>query len=168
MTTDSCQNMNDENKYTVIIPFIGHPSITFKKSSTKNEKSIHKKCCTIFKTLKVQKYFSQKDETPLALQANVVYLFEGCCDKNQTYIGKTKKHLASRVREHFSGNSAIYEHISFCNASNHSTIENFHISSHSNNDFDNKVKEALYIKKQKNLLNKHLHQHGASFLLNVF
>ena len=29
-TTNSCQNMNDEKKYTVIIPFIGHPSITFK------------------------------------------------------------------------------------------------------------------------------------------
>ena len=36
MTTYSCQNMNDEMKYTVIIPFIGDPSITFKKSSTKN------------------------------------------------------------------------------------------------------------------------------------
>ena len=45
---------------------------------------------------------------------------------------------------------------------------NFHILSHGNNDFDNKVKEALCIKKQKPLLNKHLHQHGASFLLNVF
>ena len=47
-------------------------------------------------------------------------------------------------------------------------IENFHILSHGNNDFDNKVKEALFIKKQKPLLNKHLHQHGASLLLNVF
>ena len=27
VTTDSCQNMNDEKKYTVIIPFIGNPSI---------------------------------------------------------------------------------------------------------------------------------------------
>ena len=37
------QNMNDEEKYTVIIPFIGHQSITFKKSSTNNSKSINKK-----------------------------------------------------------------------------------------------------------------------------
>ena len=29
MTTNSSQNMNDEKKYTVIIPFIGHPSMTF-------------------------------------------------------------------------------------------------------------------------------------------
>ena len=74
MTTNSCQNMNDEKKYTVIIPFIGHPSITFKKSVTKNLKSINKNCCAIFKTFKVQNYFSLKDETPLALPANVIYL----------------------------------------------------------------------------------------------
>ena len=70
MTTNSCQNMNDEKKYTVIIPFIGHPSITLKKSLTKDLKSINKKC-TLFKTFKVHNYFSLKDETPLALQANV-------------------------------------------------------------------------------------------------
>ena len=68
--------MNDESKYTVIIAFIGHPSI-IKKSLTKNIKSINKKCCTIFKTLKVQNYFSLRDETPLALQSNVVYIFDG-------------------------------------------------------------------------------------------
>ena len=108
MTTNSCQNINDETKYTVIIPFIGHPSIKFKKSLAKNLKSINKKCCTIYKTCKVQNYFSLKNETPLALQENIVYLPEGSCDKNQTYIGKTKRHLATRVMEHFSGYSAIF------------------------------------------------------------
>ena len=38
MTTNSYQNMNDEKKYTVIIPFIGHPSITFKKILAKKLK----------------------------------------------------------------------------------------------------------------------------------
>ena len=92
----------------VIIQFDGHPSITFKKSLAKNLRSIIKKCCAIFKTFKVQNYFSLKHETPLALQANVVYLFEGSCDKNQTYIGKTIRHLANRAMDHFSGNSAIF------------------------------------------------------------
>ena len=105
MTTNNCQDKNDKKKYAVIIPFIGHPSITFKKSLAKKLRNINKKCCTIFK---VQNYFSLKDETPLALQANVIYLFEGSCDKNQTYIGKTKRHLTTRVREHFSGYSAIF------------------------------------------------------------
>ena len=100
--------MNDKKKYTVIMPFIGHPSIAFKKSLSRIFRSLNKKCCTIFKTFKAQNYFSMKDETPPALQVNVVYLFEGSCDKIQTYIGKTKRHLATRVREHFSGNSAIF------------------------------------------------------------
>ena len=108
MTTNSCENKNDEIKYTVIIPFIGHPSITLKKSLAKNLKSINKKCCKICKTFKVQNYFSLKDEIPLDLQANFVYLIEGSCDKNQSYIGKTKRNLATRVREHFSGYSAIF------------------------------------------------------------
>ena len=109
MTTNSCQNMNDEKKYTVIIPFIGHPSIAFKKSLTKNLEGINKECSTIFNTFRVQNYFSLKDETQLALQANVIYLFEGSCDKNQTYIGKTKSTFGNK--EHFSGNSAIFEHM---------------------------------------------------------
>ena len=75
MTTNTCQNMNGEKKYTVIIPFIGHPSITIKKSLKKNLASISVKCCAIIKTFKVQNYFSLKDENPLAIQTNVVYLF---------------------------------------------------------------------------------------------
>ena len=68
MTTNSYQNMNVEEKYAVIIPLIGHPSIIFKMLLTKNLKSINKKYCTIFKAFKVQIYFSLKNETPLALQ----------------------------------------------------------------------------------------------------
>ena len=63
--------MNDEKKNTVIMPFIGHPSIAFKKLA-KNLKSINKKWYTIFKTFKVQNNFSLKDETQLALQTDVV------------------------------------------------------------------------------------------------
>ena len=90
MTTNSCQNMNDKKKHTVIITFIHYPSIIIKKSLTKNLKSINNKCFTIFKTYKGQNYFSLKDETPLAQQTNVVYLLIFSCGKNQSYIGKTK------------------------------------------------------------------------------
>ena len=84
---------------------------------------------------------------------NFVYHFDGSCDKNQDYIGKAKRHLATWFREHLSENTVIVVHISSCNACNHSTIEIFHISSNGSNDFDDKVKEALCIKKQKSLLN---------------
>ena len=104
MTTNSCQNVNKEKKYTVIILFISYQSMIFKKSLTNILKSINEKCCTILKTFKVQNFISQKDKTPLALQANVIHLFEGSCGKNQTYINNTKRHLATRVRQHLSGN----------------------------------------------------------------
>ena len=70
-------------------------------------------------------------------------------------------------REHFLENSSIFEHISSCNACYHSTIENFNILSHGSNDYDNKIIEAVSIKKQKPILSNNLHQHGASFLLKV-
>ena len=89
MTTNSCQNMNEEKKYTAIIPFIGHPSTIFNKSLNINLRSINKYRCTIFKTNSVKNYFSMKDETPLSLRANVVHPFEVSCGKNQIYIGKT-------------------------------------------------------------------------------
>ena len=38
-------------------------------------------------------------------------------------------------------------------ACNDSTIENLHFLSHGNNDFNNEVKEAFYINKQKPVLN---------------
>ena len=77
ITNNSCQYMNDENKYTVVMPFIGHPSIIFKKSLTKNFKSINeKKGYAIFKAFKVQNYFSLKDETPPALQSYVIYFLK--------------------------------------------------------------------------------------------
>ena len=35
-------------------------------------------------------------------------------DANSTYIGKTIRHLATRVREHATSSSAIKEHLSSC------------------------------------------------------
>ena len=42
MTANSSRNMNDEKKYSVIIPLIGHPFLIFKKSSSKNLKALIK------------------------------------------------------------------------------------------------------------------------------
>ena len=59
-----------------------------------------------------------------------------------------QRHLATRGRDHLSGNSAIfYIHL----PATHVIIlpwKFFSILSHGYNDFDNKVKETLHIKKQ--------------------
>ena len=43
----------------------------------------------------------------MPLMANVVYQFTCLRDANSTYIGKTIRHLATRVKEHATSPSAI-------------------------------------------------------------
>ena len=67
-------------------------------------------CNINFRSFKVSNYFSLSDVSPFTLKANVVYCFIASCEKTQSYIGKTKRHLAVRVQEHLSvksGKSAI-------------------------------------------------------------
>ena len=60
MTTNSCQNMNDEKKYTVIMPFIGNPSIIFKKTLTKKLKRSIKNIVQYFKILSSKLLLSER------------------------------------------------------------------------------------------------------------
>ena len=69
----------------------------------------------VFTTFKVKNYFSIKCRTPTPLLANVVYKFQCLIDSNKVYIGKTKRHLTTRVKEHGQGPSAIRSHLDDCN-----------------------------------------------------
>ena len=86
-----------------------------------------------------------KDATPLTLKANIVYCSKWFCDKTQSYIGKTKRHLAVKVQKHLSGKSAIHEHISSCKDCHSYSISDFYTIYQANTDFEAKIKEALYI-----------------------
>ena len=48
----------------------------------------------------MQKFFKFKDAVPKELQASIVYNYK-CDSCNASYIGKTKRHLRSRIFEHF-------------------------------------------------------------------
>ena len=101
--------------------------------------------------------------------ANVVYQFQCLRDANQAYIGKTMRHLVTRVGEHGHSPSAIYEHLSICDVctSNYS-CDSFKILEHGKNNFDITVKEALHIKRTKPSLNTQLYANGSSFVLKIF
>ena len=89
-----------------------------------------------------------------------------CC---KSYIGKTKRHLATRIKEHRSEKSAIGQHLQTCHTCDHNFNENqFKILSTGNSDFDCKIREALLIKSQKPTLNQQLFQNGSTFILCVF
>ena len=92
-------------------------------------------------------YFSLRCRTPLSLLANEVYRFECLRDANNTYIGKTIQHLATKVREHGTSLSAVQNHLPACKRSKSNfSCNNFSVVDSSKNDNDITVKEALHIK----------------------
>ena len=164
MTTNSCQNMNDEN-HAIYWSSIHNFQKVIKK---KTQKALIKNVVQYLKHLRFKTTFLSKMKLHWPYkQMSFIFLKVLVIITKPTLV-KQKGIWQLGLGSIFQEIHPFMEHISSCNACNHSTIENFHILPHGNNDLDNKVKEALYIKKQKPLLNKHLHQHGASFMLNVF
>ena len=117
----------------------------------------------------MKNYFSLKCCTPLPLLANVVYKFKCLHDANNIYIGKTIRHLATRVKEHGTSPSAVSNHLSSIETcrSNFS-CNNFSIIDSGKNDYEITVKEALHIKFKKPTINRQLFTQGSSFVLNIF
>ena len=90
-------------------------------------------------------YFSLKCRTLLPFMANIVYKFQCLRDADLVYIGKTIRHLATRVRKHGTSASAIHDHLSGC-ASCHSefSYNSFSIIDSGNTDFEIIKREALH------------------------
>ena len=160
----------DKVEAIVYIPYIGLPSIIFSKKLKELFKTYY--CIDIrvaFTSFKVRNYFSLKCRTPLPLLANVVYKFTCSRDANITYIGKTIRHLATRVKEHGTSPSAIKDHLQSCDTcSSNYSCENFRIVDSGHSDFEISIKEALHIKQKQPSLNKQLCTQGASFMLKIF
>ena len=113
--------------------------------------------------------YSLKCHTPLPLLANVVYKFKCLRDANNIYIGKTIRHLATRLREHGTSHSAVSNHLSSCEICKlNFSCDSFSIIDSGKNDFEITVKEALHIKFKKPTTNRQLFTQGSSFVLNVF
>ena len=163
-------DLNEDSHPSVMsVPYFAHISVTFKKQLRASLKHSSVVTRFVFKSFRVGNYFSLKDRTPLSLRANVVYQFQCSCDKNASYIGKTKRHLSLRTKEHLDGKSAISTHLRSCTSCQQSCdITDFHILSSGSSDFDIKIKEALLIKSNRPFLNTQLKENGASFLLNIF
>ena len=125
----------------------------------------------VFTSFKVKDYFSLKFRTPLPLLANVVYKFKCLRDANNIYIGKTFRHLATRVKEHGTSpsNSAISNHLTSCETCKLNFLcDSFSIMDSGKNDFEVTIKEAPHIKFKKPTINRQLISQGSSFILIVF
>ena len=153
-----------------LIPYIGLPSVIFGKKLKRLLKEYY--CMyvkVVFSSFKVKNYFSLKRHTPMPLMANVVYQFTCLRDANSTYIGKTIRHLATRVKEHTTSPSVIKEHLSSCaTCKGNYSCNSFKVTDSANNDFEVSIKEALRIKHNNPNLNKQLSTQGMLFMLKIF
>ena len=119
-----------------------------------------------FTTVKVKNYFSLKSRAPLPLLANAVYQFQCLCDANKFYIGKTKRHLATREREHRQSSSAIHDHLMNCKfCKENYSVNFFKVVDRGNSDLTISIKEAIHIKLKRPNLNKQLFNFGTSSVL---
>ena len=137
------------------VPYIGKESRRFVSCL---EKLFHVKfdvkVSAIYKTFKTGTYFELKPRTPLLLCSNVVYKFTCSCDSNITYIGKSTRHLNTRVGELRNvasqhENSAIKQHIllyAVCSNVRHD-LNSFGVLKQCKLDFQAKIHEAFINKK---------------------
>ena len=158
-----------------IIPYLGKISKEFGlQIQSLIKKRFDIKITIVYKTTKVQEYFSLKSKTPLVLNSNVVYKCTCSHDVNVTYIGTSARHLGIRAGEHLnvsrSSKSAIKKHIKKCSSCKiqPNNMGQFEIIRKCQTSYEAKIHEALVIKRSNPVLNKQLYANGASFLLNVF
>ena len=153
-----------------IIPYLGKISKEFGlQIQSLIKKRFDIKITIVYKTTKVQEYFSLKSKTPLVLNSNVVYKFT--CSRD---VNVFSRHLGIRAGEHLnvsrSSKSAIKEHIKKCSLckTQPNNLGQFEIIRKCQTSYEAKIHEALVIKRSNPVINKQLYANGASFLLNVF
>ena len=123
-----------DNKWKFIfkIPYLGETSYDFQKTMITLFKT---KFCVdvvpVFTSFKVSSYFSLKSRVPTQVKPNVVYRFKCLRDADVEYIGKTERHLVTRVSEHLrkKGKTHISKHLSECPNCNNGnlTVKNFEV-----------------------------------------
>ena len=95
-----------------------------------------------------------KDKTPKENQSCVVY--EITCDQNPShkYIGETKRTLATRFKEHVKPDNASGKSEHLITTGHTVSLNNTKVISKEDRWYPRKVKEAVYIKTHKPVLNR--------------
>ena len=167
-------------RYVLCIPFIGKPSLMFKRKVTQLFKElldVELRC--VFQTTKVKDYFSLKCKTPDFLLSNVTYKFTCQGDPGLVYVGETARHVVKRAEEHrtiFTEKypTAVGQHIQLCDTcqtdlkSGNLNWRRFEIIDKCKSKLECEVREAFLIQKTKPALNVQLYQSGAGVTLKIF
>ena len=119
----------------------------------------------IFKsTNTIGKMYKFKDKIPIDLQSSLVYKYS-CDSCKASYIGKTKRHLRSRIAEHLGRSARTNARISnppFSAIREHSltydhriSIENFSVLAKSSWDQDLAIMESLFTHTERPTIGTH-------------
>jgi len=158
----SAQVQQAVSTYYFKLPYVG----SYTRETQKKLRKLVQRYCTnmeiklAFSSFKIGSMFSVKDPIPLDLRSRVVYKFTRArC--NACYIGKTSRHLSTRVREHLSRdrNSHIFQHLQqsqACPCLADKPVTCFSILDCAPNKLQVLLKEARHIKWENPTLNKQL------------
>ena len=154
-----------KEKFCIILPYLGSVSGKVKRNLEMLAKRYFPICDlqVVFKSSsRLSSVFSFKDKLPLYLVSGVVYKYT-CGRCKSTYVGKTKRHTRKRFAEHAGhspltfkfvkgqNSTTIRDHMLICN-----TVvgpENFSIIGRDRNNNHLKIKESIFIQREKPTLN---------------
>ena len=143
------------------LPHIGNFSIQTKKKLNNIVLKYCKPNTNIelaLSSYKISSLFSMKDRVPFDLRSYVVYKFV-CGSCKADYIGRTKRHLSTRIKEHLETDkkSHVYKHLNEsqrCKALSNNDC--FSILDYATTQYSSSIKEGMHIGWQKPVLNKHV------------
>ena len=168
-TNISNAHQEEPNPKIILLPYFGQVSTNLKHQLRNLNAKFRINCKLVFKPFKTASYFNLKSRCPKPLKSMVIYNFTCSVDQNNTYIGKTKRHLQDRVREHteasYANNSTIFNHIINCNC--RVNLDNFKILHTCRTEYDLNIAEAVYIRDLKPSLNSTLTNNGNSIFLKL-
>ena len=98
---------------------------------------------------------SVKDSIPRELRSNIVYKFT-CARCNSCYLGESRRHFSTRVREHLKGDksSHIYKHLAKSPECKEACSDKCFEIIDQGTEYTIKLKEAMHIKWQMPSLNQ--------------
>lgn len=155
------------SKFPVLIclPFTGVHCLDLRSKISRFVRNYYPQASVrfVFQTKRrIRNLFVYKDRLPLLLRSGVVYKFE-CSGCSATYIGKTKRHLKTRVYEHLGvsvrtgrtlsspPDSAVRDHALHCG--HPLEIANFSVLECAPSNYDLSIYENLLISKFQPSLN---------------
>lgn len=159
--TDSSQltKEKEKEKRYIVLPYVSNKVEGFAKRLKELVSSTYSKVDfnVAFKTPnEIGKLFPFKDRTLKREDQTLVVYKITCKECKQSYIGKTKRSLSTRIKEHQNTtSSACFRHAQD-NPGHHMDYDNVEILDSADSDFKLQIKELLHILKRKPALNKQL------------